>query len=48
MGKTKEMCVLGWKTKLVTLPDAVDERMFLLSDLGFQKFKIRFSGLIVE
>lgn len=28
-----------------TLADAVDERMFLLSGLGFQKFITRFSGL---
>lgn len=28
-----------------TLADSVDERMFLLSGLGFQKFVTRFSGL---
>lgn len=44
MGKTEEMSVLEGKPKLVTLPDAVDERIFLLSDLDFQKFLPTFSG----
>lgn len=38
MGKTEEMGVLEGKPKLVILPDAVDDRMFLLGDLDFQKF----------
>lgn len=45
MGKTEEMCVWEGENKLVTLPDAVDEGLFLLSGLDFQMFKKRFSGL---
>lgn len=44
MGKTEEMGVLEGNPKFVTLPDAVDERTFLLGDLDFQKFLPTFSG----
>lgn len=47
MGKTEEMGVLEGKPKLVILPDAVDDRMFLLGDLDFQKFFQFFNMLIV-
>lgn len=38
------MGVLEGKPKLVTLPDAVDERIFLFVDLDFQKILPTFSG----
>lgn len=45
-GKTEKMCVLGGGgNKLVTLPHAVDERMFLSSGLRFQRLKTGFSRL---
>lgn len=42
-GKTEKMGVLEGKSELVTLPDAVEERVFLLGDLDFQKFLPTFS-----
>lgn len=36
--------MLEGKPKLVTFPDAVDERTFLLGDVDFQKFLPTFSG----
>lgn len=37
------MGVLEGKPKLVTLPDAVEEQIFLLGDLDFQQFLPSFS-----